>query len=185
MKQRGAVLIIALIAMVALLISAIALVRALDTANVVAGNFAFRKAATEAADLGIEAAFTALPVIKSTYNDSNIGSPYYYYATLTPQYGGVAWDPGTGLPLVNWTSVPAAATTGGNTVKYVIERLCTGALPVANTLSSCISDVAPDTGSMKSGATKFTGAAAVYYRVTVQVSGPHNTTSYVQAVLSD
>jgi type IV pilus assembly protein PilX len=183
-RQRGVVLVVALIAMVALMIAGIALMRSLDTANVIAGNFAFRKAATEAADLGIEAAYTALPIIKASYNDSNITSPYYYYGTISTQYGNPGWD-ANGIPQVTWSGVPAVANQSGNTVRYVVERLCTGALPVSNTLTSCVSDVAADNSSNKIGSTKFTSSTAVYYRVTVQVTGPRNTVSYVQAVLSD
>ena len=58
--QAGITLIIALIALVALTMAGIALVRSVDTGNVIAGNFAFRQSSMQATDTGVEAAFTQL-----------------------------------------------------------------------------------------------------------------------------
>ena len=183
LRQKGVALVVVLMGMIALLIASIALLRSVDIANMIAGNFTFRKAATSAADLGIEAAYTALPTMLATSADQNI--PGQYFATLTPAYGGLTWD-ANGLPPASvWTdpNVPVI-TNSGNTIKYIVERLCIGSLPVASLQLSCTSTVATNNGSLKSGNTSFTANARVHYRVTVQVTGPRNTMTYIQTIIA-
>ena len=59
-EQRGVVLFIALIVMVAMSLAGIALIRSTDTAGIVAGNLAFKQAATNALDRSVEAAVHGL-----------------------------------------------------------------------------------------------------------------------------
>ena len=54
--QDGVVLFIALIVLVAMTLAGIAVMRSVDTNVLIAGNLAFRNAATSAGDAGIEAA---------------------------------------------------------------------------------------------------------------------------------
>jgi len=183
-RQHGVVLFLVLVALVALMLAALAMFRSVDTSVLLAGNLAFRKGASAAADAGIEAAAAALPNIIATSHEAVI--PGQYYPTITVANGGLAWD-ANGLPPSSvWASAPADTTSApGYSVQYIIERMCTGQVPVVNVLTKCVADVAPDTGSNKSGALKFTSSSAVYYRVTVYVTGPHNTATYVQAMFSD
>jgi hypothetical protein len=58
--ERGVVMFIALLVMVALSLAGIALIRSSDTATVVAGNLAFKQAAASAVDRSIEQAISAL-----------------------------------------------------------------------------------------------------------------------------
>src|SRR4029453_14165034 len=58
--QRGVVMFIALLVMVALSLAGIALIRSADTATVVSGNLAFKQAAVYAVDRSIEQAVKAL-----------------------------------------------------------------------------------------------------------------------------
>ena len=58
--QRGVVLFIALLVMVALSLAGIALIRSTDTATIVTGNLAFKQAAASAVDRSIEQAIDAL-----------------------------------------------------------------------------------------------------------------------------
>src|SRR5436190_19831081 len=58
--QRGIVMFIALLVMVALSLAGIALIRSSDTATIVAGNLSFTQAATNAVDRSIEQAVTDL-----------------------------------------------------------------------------------------------------------------------------
>ncbi len=55
-QQRGVVLLVALIALVALSLSGLALMRTVDTSNVVSGNFAFNEATTQMAEIGMTSA---------------------------------------------------------------------------------------------------------------------------------
>ena len=56
--QRGVVLFIALIVLVAMTLAGLGMMRSVDTNNLIAGNLAFKNAATSAGDAAIEAART-------------------------------------------------------------------------------------------------------------------------------
>ena len=58
--ERGVVMFIALLVMVALSLAGIALIRSADTATVVSGNLAFKQSAVYAVDRSIEQAIKAL-----------------------------------------------------------------------------------------------------------------------------
>ncbi len=195
-RQRGMVLFIALIVLVAMTLAGIALVRSVDTANVIAGNLAFKQATLQAGDLGVEAAVTALPTIIAGGVDTDLtpaasstNPNYWYYASrrttdaygvpTTQQFGAA----GTATA-IGWSQVPVASTTAGNSVQFVIDRLCQGPPPVTDIMGSCFAEAAAGgSGSKKAGAQIFSATPTVYYRVTARITGPRNTTSMVQAIL--
>jgi type IV pilus assembly protein PilX len=55
-RQNGVVMLVALIVLVIMTMAGLALMRSMDTTNLIAGNMAFKQAATQAADAGLEAA---------------------------------------------------------------------------------------------------------------------------------
>lgn len=190
-RQTGAVLFIALIVLVSMMLASIALVRSVDTANVIAGNLAFKQATLQAGDFGVEAAVTALPNIIATTLDANVtgsGGTYWYYATrrdtdangvpTTREAGSV----GAATP-INWTTVPVATTVAGNAVRIVIDRLCRGPAPVADIQENCFHEGSTSGRSYAIGRKPITAVTTVYYRVTAQVTGPRNTVSMVQAIV--
>lgn len=61
--QSGVALIMVLIMLTAMAIAGVALVRVVDSANVISGNFAFRQSTLNIADLGVEAATAELEAI--------------------------------------------------------------------------------------------------------------------------
>ena len=201
--QRGFMVYIALIALLVLSIAALALLRTSDTAGVIAGNLAFKQAATGAADTGAERAFNELPALAAA--DVDIPGKYYRLMQAVDADG----VPST----VDWSSVPCWGTSGGTApvsctdaasyrVQYVIDRLCTLAPTpgeAASTLAGkCVSGApfssaggpGADTGSHAQTTHVFGGTGAVsalrptiHYRVTVRVQGPRNTASTVQTVV--
>lgn len=194
--QRGSSLFIALIVLVAMTLAAISLVRSVDTANVIAGNFAFKQAAIQASDLGVEAAFTQLPTIIANSLDTVVTpapggtTNYWYYPTMrTLDANGLPTTQELGAAgaatAINWGGVPVATTNSGYSVQYVIDRLCQGPPPVTDIQAKCLADEPTGGGSKKLGSVQFSSSAAVYYRATVRVSGPRNTVSMVQVVLSN
>jgi Tfp pilus assembly protein PilX len=177
-RQKGITLIIALIALVALTLAGIALMRSVDTNNVIAGNFAFRQASMQATDTGVEDAFTQLKTIATSSVDTPIANQYF--TVMQPLDSN-------GIPnTVTWSSVPST-TRGDYTVRYVIERMCTGTNGVAITdiVSNCVADQGTQaSGSQKSGSPVFSAASAVNFRVTVRVEGPRNTVAMSQTILA-
>lgn len=196
--QKGVVLFIALIVLVALTMAGIALVRSVDTANVIAGNLAFKQGTLQAADLGVEAAVAALPNIVATNLDNDLtpaasstNPNYWYYATR--RVADAAGAPttlaigatGAATP-IDWNGVPVAvdSTATGNKVQIVIDRLCQGPAPVTDVQDKCFADAPLGGGTKKAGGVAFTASSTVYFRVTARVTGPRNTVSMVQAILS-
>ena len=202
-KQSGVVLFIALIALVALTLAGIALVRSVDTGNVIAGNLAFRQAVVQASDHGVEAAFLALPTIAAATN-SNVANQYRATrldVTTTGDNRDVNW-----VTDIDWSSIPCRNNSNATVtcssveykVKYFIDRLCTcpgvlSAATIGGTCSVVVTDkqqyCQTDIGTGESGSkgsfgASFSSTSAIYYRVTVQVVGPRNTTSYVQVLFS-
>jgi type IV pilus assembly protein PilX len=165
-------------------LAGIALVRSVDTINLISGNFSFRQAALHASDLGVEAAVSDLATIVATSLDAiyptncTSGSDCKYYPTMQ------ATD-SSGVPTVagSWASVPST-TTNSYKVQYIIDRLCKGPAPVTNITANCYSDTPANNGNKNAGGISFSGAQKVYYRVTVHVTGPRYTVSMAQVVLS-
>lgn len=182
-NQRGAALFIALIALISMTLAGIALVRSVDTANLIAGNLAFRQAALHASDAGIETAFDALGTIVTSSLDANypsgcsVGACNYYPTLQTANSKGVP-------TVITWATVPSATINNDYKIKYVIDRLCQGPAPVTDISGKCYADAKTGGGTKKAGGVVFSGTQSVYYRVTVRAEGPRNTTSMVQAILS-
>jgi Tfp pilus assembly protein PilX len=171
-RQSGTSLIIVVILLVILMISALALVRSSETVGAIAGNVAFKQAATEAADTGIAAANAWL--IGAANTDLAVAGVYYATRQNVDTHG---------LPTINWADVPVRAVSHFK-VQHVVERLCQGPTPVANVVSQCLTTENTQDGSRKVGSPAYTGTTAVYYRVTVRVQGPRNAESYVQSLFS-
>jgi Tfp pilus assembly protein PilX len=202
-RQRGVVLFIALIVLVAMTMAALALIRSSDTANVVAGNVAFKQAALQEADVGVDAAFAALAA--GLANTSNDIAPQYY-ATMQ---GNASLGPNGAPSYINsmlagdaigladvYPTYPNGVGPNGNRVRYVIERMCSpvgGKAPAtsdevtANCLTYNEVGTAADQDSHNAGRIRLTRpndtATAVYYRITVRVDGPRNTISMAQAMV--
>ncbi len=179
-KQHGVSLIIALIALVALTLAGLALIRSADTSNVISGNLAFREASLHATDVGVEAAITALGTIATSSPDANypagcaVGACNYYPTLQTAVTAA-------GVPtVINWSAVPNSTVDSSYAVQYVIDRLCDGPTPVTDIATKCMNVTGTSVGSKKAGAVSFTSANQVYYRVTVRVVGPRNSVSIVQ-----
>ncbi|HYP82898.1 hypothetical protein [Variovorax sp.] len=201
--QGGFVVYVALIALLILSLAAMALLRTSDTAGVIAGNLAFKQAATGAADTGAERAFDELPALAA----ANVDVPNKYFRFMQTVD---AW----GVPsTIDWRNVPCWAPSGGQQqvscsddasyrVQYVIDRLCTDEPVISDPVSvlavKCVAGqpfstagaTGNDRGSHAQTTHVFGGLTpaspsrpTVHYRVTVRVQGPRNTTSMVQTVV--
>lgn len=182
--QQGVVMIMALLVLVAITIAAIALTRSVDSATLVAGNLAFKKAATRAADKGIE---QAIAFVKQKATDGTLGTDDTssgYFATLgtaDKPPAGTTWQAFFGTHYsASAYSMPTDAL--GNTVSFVIHRAC--AQPFVGAAGLCVESpvqMKDDGNSQEAGEIELESSSQVYYRITVRVTGPRRTESYVQA----
>lgn len=198
-RQRGVVLMIALIMLVAMTLGGIALVRSVNITNIIAGNLAFQQGATNSGDTGIEVAVNWL--------ETNTGATLYtsvaaqgYVATRQDPGAGQNWDTFWRTVLVNQavTVNPAAPGTfmaytasapnsAGNTVSYAIQRLCAQPLPPSSAGAGCSqppATISTSSSSKGAGVVALTYGSQVYYRITSRIAGPRNTVSYVQAIVA-
>lgn len=226
-RQRGVILFFTLIALVVMSLAAVALIRSVDTSTMIGGNLAFKQAGTSSADEGVEAAIAWLTTAQATMQTNNLnvynntahvfnitgGASGFTTASgatccVNPGYYSNA-DPTLNPLTMTWTNSNSMLVTnasgnsvdsGGNTVRYIIQRMCRTANELPNQTEQP-SYVPPKTGCLFSsaaldnngmsipyatdicqGAGCPSGGQTAYMRITVMVSGPKNTTSYVQAV---
>lgn len=189
-KERGSILIIAMIALLAMTIASAALLRSVDTGNVVAGNMAFKEATTQMADIGFEQAYNEIiGVVEANISGChyfqnrcpvNSSGGYYLYPNVSSvdpvtqmpsPAGGIVWSD----PLLITAPIDS---TPAYSAKYMIERMCTGtsSMQESASFSKCrASLIYGFDGNVVSQLGK------QYYRITVMVEGPRNTSSVVQS----
>ena len=191
-RQRGVVLFIALIVLVAMSMAGIALVRSVDTGVLIAGNLTFKQGTTMAGDSAVEAARTAL----NTLNTSGATNPLWsnstgvgYYASIPSPEPDFVGNDANNATKFNWstTGILLGTTSPGTTeARYVIHRMCTATGDPAGT--SCIrggsSTVASSQAVVALGGGAITPQSAQYYRITTRVVGPRNTRSYVEVIVN-
>ena len=185
--QRGIVLVIALIVMVALSLAGIALMRSVDTSTAVVGNLAFTQASALPANLAVEEAVAALFEDELIPNVNQDLPAQNYYATR--QNG----EDTRGIPEVLTTKGKASALARvldagyGNEVRYVVERMCAPGIPVTPSRAELVKhcDMLPPkpSGTTSMETDKIELPRIPLYRLTVRVDGPRNTVSFLQAML--
>lgn len=197
MQQRGVVLFFTLIALVAMSLAAVALIRSVDTSTLIAGNLAFKQAATTSGDAGIEAAVNWMAAIEAANNAINVLNDPAHPFNITdlaarPGYHSSA-DPALDITAdATWDDVNnvLVGTDGsGNTVRYIIQRMCRIAnQPIQN--ANCLFSGAIEDNSGQSiplpqevcqGAGCPVAGQTPQIRITSRATGPKSTVSYVQA----
>lgn len=189
-RQRGVVLLITLIVLLAMTLASIALVRSVDTTNVIAGNLSYHQAATHSGDTGIESAVAWLESQNGGGNLYNHNFALGYSATRNDPAPGQSWDNfwNTVLVAQSVTINGGAPDAAGNIVSYAISRMCNAIGDPATVNTDCsVSVVASvNAGASSQGATEvgLMYSTQYYYRITSRIVGPRNTVSYVQAVVA-
>jgi type IV pilus assembly protein PilX len=186
-RERGVVLFVALIVMVAMSLAAIALVRSVDTTNRAIGNLAFRQAAIQPAALAVEDAAQALFLDQNKANavlisnkDADLAD-WNYYSSWQKS------DDVNGIPTKlqkksNFDLKRTLTDDAGNEIRYVIERMCVQpGPPLVDNCDLMPPKQASGQTTNKENAVKL--GRVPFYRVTVRVDGPQNTVSFVQSVL--
>ena len=176
-SQRGVVLLIALIVLVALTLAGVALIRSVDTTNLIAGNMSLHQSAIHAGERGTEQAIGWLQTNNSTtlYTAATGYSP----ARQDPA-AGESWD----KFWASLKSVSGVTDDAGNTVAYFIHRLCDG--PNAPQTVNCSTPpLDPETTGHNAGdPTRLSTPPQVYYRITTRIDGPRHTVAYLQTIVA-
>jgi type IV pilus assembly protein PilX len=226
-RQRGVVLFFTLIALVVMSLAAVALIRSVDTSTMIAGNLAFKQAGASSGDGGVEAAIAWLSTAQTTMQAANLNvynnNTHVFNITggasgFTNPNGGFCCqnagyysnaDPTMNLTAMTWSNSNSTLVTdasgnsvdsSGNTVRYVIQRMCRIANELPNQTeqptytppkTGCLfSSAALDNNGMAIpyatdvcvGSGCPTGGQTAFMRITAQVTGPKNTVSYIQTL---
>lgn len=199
-RQSGVVLFLAMIALVVMSLAAVALIRSVDTNNLITGNLAFKQTATVSSSYGIESMVDTLGPKSLTYADANDPNNGYY--ALCTNFDGAStdrcsgnnltaeasWVPGTSSKLATGAGIAAGKDAYGNTIQYIVERMChqVGAPSKAACLQagSDLDNSNKNVLNEPTAGAPTTAADLPLYRVTVRIAGPKNTISYVQAFIS-
>jgi Tfp pilus assembly protein PilX len=193
-SQEGVVLLIALITLLAMTLAGIGIMRSIDTGTMVAGNIGFRQAAVASGDAGIEAGRAWLMANQTILNADN--PAYGYYSTRQDSLDITGNRTEGGLDGVDWggsdptqptKAIQVASDGSGNTIYYIVHRMCSIPGSINASGQSCATVTASGIGSSQDAPDYSTYGLKIrnqiYYRITSKVAGPKNTVSFVQAVV--
>lgn len=179
LRQRGIVLFIALIALVAMSLAAVALIRSVDTGTIIAGNLAFMQSARSSGDSGVEAALGWLsnranmnpssPIDDAAhpFNFDQPAAGYYSSISSPPDlFAASTWTPATSAPATgslydaqgNEFYDAGLTKSTGNNVRYIIQRLSRTANQQLSCSNTIFSGFEPPGGASKAG-----GSIGDYY----------------------
>ena len=185
-SQRGYMLMLVLVALVAMMVSGIALVRSIDTNQLVAGNLASRNSTLHSADLAVQEAVNWIQAnaINGVLN-GDVPASGYYAEEQEPNWTHPAtWSVCT---TTSGTTPCYNSNDGaGNQVSWLIHRMCStaGSPNAAGQFCSSLNGSASNGGSYSSDAINFTGSPKNFYRISIQVVGPRNTMTLTQAFVT-
>jgi type IV pilus assembly protein PilX len=169
-KQRGVVLFVALIVLVAMSLAGVSLMRAADTGTQIAGNLAQRQSTIPAADKAFERALKQV-VDMTVAGTSRSNNPYNGYSAteIEQEVAKRNWA-------ASWNLGVDAST--GNEVRIMIDRLC-------DALQNCQSTKGDAVKA--EGQSKTCGSEAckvrppfVHFRAVSQVTDPKGMTTYIE-----
>ena len=192
-RQRGVIMVVALITLVVLMIGAVAMIRSMDAALTTAGSYGFKR---DMANQGTRALVQVQTLMKTgaLATDAARGAnntALNYSATILPTTP-------EGIPTALLTDTAFASVgvagndldngaTGGITVRYVIDRLCSA--PGAPSDSTCMVGSTPvskaGSGSQSTPpSAEFFIVPQAVYRLTIKVTGPRNAQAFYQSTFT-
>jgi hypothetical protein len=186
--QRGVVLFIALVVLVAMMLAGLSLMRSVTSNTLVVGNLASKQTITSAGDWGVEAgrAWTLAQPVATLKADAK-PSGYFssWEASVDPLNAPANWWKDNGQ-VVSLAGSPLDVP--GMDVRWVVHRLCsTPGLDVNDPAQQCVTLQSLGYGSSKGVGDYMDRPMAntqqPYYRVTVRVVDPRMTISYIQTVI--
>lgn len=165
-------MLVVLVLLSVMLLGGMALARLTEIGTLASGNAAYHEAAMQASEIGINTAFQAVRAL--TDEDTTVST--WYSATAKAKDSN-------GLPTgVDWSTAPAISV-GNMTVSYVAERACT-VTPVTEPLRQCLVKQVPKMGSRAVGTEPLNPPNSKQFRITVRVTGPKDTQTWVQSLVT-
>jgi type IV pilus assembly protein PilX len=212
--QAGIVLFFALLALAVMSIAAVALIRSVDTNALLSGNMVFRQSASASSNVALEGVAQSITQNISLANSVRHFPGQGYYANCSRfdiQPNASVCD-GSRLTTMSWDNtnsrlVPdqvdgnAEIHNGidrqGNQIRYVIERMCNfneaeinagnaamdGARCLMASTTACRPPIDIPGGPEQPPCPN--QATSPIYRLTLRISGPKNTLTFMQSFISN
>ncbi len=187
--QQGMVLLYTLVGLVVLLLGGAALVRAMDSSLMQAGNMAYQRDLINQAQRAIvtaQAAITSGSLSTEAARSANLVSANYSASRLASN--------GQGIPnvLLSDTAYTSAGYTVADitdndtkvTLRYVIDRQCSAAGAYDSDSITCVTVRDQDAKSADAYQRQINGESRPVYRITVRAMGPHNSLAFFQTSVS-
>jgi Tfp pilus assembly protein PilX len=186
--QKGLVLEIVLVVLIAILFATMGLYRSVDTSTGIAGNMAFKRDAENRAQVAVNEVLTWVED-NANYQDfiiSGVDDPTNNFSARMLQTSA------NGIPIIlsgdagvfdaAYTKAPTAQMDDDSAkmrVRYVIERMCTR----DGAISSEYCSASAGTGMGTQPGKNLGGASRPLLRVSIRVDGPRDTVAYAQAMI--
>lgn len=179
-SQRGASLVVVLILLMVMLMGGLSLARMTEIGALVSGNVAFKERALQASEVGINTAFQAIQLLPESTGENADKDGWYFAAKRESGKDGMPTN-------IDWDGAARVLVGGSNEydVRYVVDRMCSLAA-VDDPETQCLLKQANTLKSAKGG----DGSEAIdppsgkQFRITVRVTGPKSTSTFVQALVT-
>lgn len=204
---RGVSLIFALLALAAMSLAAVALLRSVDTSALIVGNLGLRQDSVAASSRAAERAIEWLNLNAGTATLHGDNGEQGYYATANVLLDPTDTSTDAARSVVGWPEDPSCGSfdrpfatclsagpnmdENGHRTSYVITRLCTAEGSPTDAANSCARGLSD---SLTEGGEKgdinynrqrgsVSSEAGPYYRIVVRTAGPRNTVSYTETIV--
>jgi type IV pilus assembly protein PilX len=177
-RQRGVVLIFALIILLILAIGAVALVRSMNSSLLSAGNLAFRR------DL-VNQGEQAISTVMTEFTTGSVVAANYSATILPTNAQGVpnALLNATTFATVGTTANEITGATPDVKIDYLIDRLCVAGT-VQPSIAACVQSSGLPLGGKAYENVAVAAPSATVYRISVRVTGPRNTQVFLQSTFT-
>jgi hypothetical protein len=178
-SQSGLSVVVVLLLMSVMVVGAMSLARMSEIGTLASGNMANKDGSLLASEAGLTAAFNAVKKLTDVEATANIGG--WYFATQQPV------NPANGLPQVNFSGAAGFKVDDRYTVRYVVDRQCAiNDVPHDEVLRFCLVRHAREENrsSRASDDPALRHAPTIQYRVTVRVTDPKGSQTWVQSLVT-
>ncbi|GAA5157931.1 hypothetical protein [Viridibacterium curvum] len=186
--QRGITIIIALVAMLILLFSGMALLRSFDSTLALSGNMAFKRDLVNQGERGMQSVWTMLKtttLVDAATRQNSVKASNYSAVRLATDAKGIPLQllgDDTTFATVGTVSNDIVDTNSSVTIRYLIDRLCTSVGEAVETNCSMSAAATSATGGSDYLGNKRAGSESnAIYRISVRVIGPRGTVAYLQS----
>jgi len=172
-SARGMTMLVVLVLLSVMLLGGMALAKLTEVGTLASGNTAYREAALQASEVGLN---TVYAQVRDLANEDTAQAGWYWTTIQASDENGI--------PTVDFDAAPTV-TVGSYTVAYVAERMCQGAVPVELPLRQClVKQIPQETRSRSAGKEELDPPNSKQFRVTVRVTGPKDTRTWVQSLIT-